>query len=128
MCLPVQDGYGFLTPWQKTYIRSSRSFSVPVETDGHELTISLVSVDPVLFDDFIYLCHLQAMITHDSPEESIESVKAIQQNSVDHSNPQSSNKLLFKCVIALPVQCFVVFLKICICHFSCLREKNFKQV
>lgn len=34
----------------------------------------------------------------------------------------------FKCVIALPVQCFVVFLKICICHFSCLKEQNFKQV
>ena len=84
MCLPVQDGYGFLSLWQKTYIRSSRSLSVSVETDGHELTIPLVSVDPILFDDFIYLCHLQAVITHDSPEESIESVKAIQQNSVDH--------------------------------------------
>ena len=58
MCLPVQDGYGFLSLWQKTYIRSSRSLSVSVETDGHELTISLVSVDPILFDDFIYLCHL----------------------------------------------------------------------
>ena len=23
MCLPVQDGYGFLSLWQKTYIRSS---------------------------------------------------------------------------------------------------------
>ena len=58
MCLPVKDGYGFLSLWQKTYIRASRSLSVPVETDGHELTISLVSVDPILFDDFIYLCHL----------------------------------------------------------------------
>ena len=58
MCLPVQDGYGFLSLWQKTYIRSSRSLSVSVETDGHELTIPLVSVDPILFDDFIYLCHL----------------------------------------------------------------------
>ena len=58
MCLPVQDGYDFLSLWQKTYIRSSRSLSVPVETDGHELTISLVGVDPILFDDFIYLCHL----------------------------------------------------------------------
>ena len=85
VCLPVQDGYGFLSPWQKTYRRLSRSLSVSVETDGHELTISLVSVDPILFDDFIYLCHLQSVITHDSPEESIESVKAIiQQNSVDH--------------------------------------------
>ena len=84
VCLPVQDGYGFLSLWQKTYMRSSRSLSVPVETDGHELTISLVSIDPILFDDFIYLCHLQSVITHDSPEESIESIKAIQQNSVDH--------------------------------------------
>ena len=84
MCLPVQDGYGFLNTWHKTNIHSSRSLSVPVETDGHELTISLVSVDPILFDDFIYLCHLQSVITHDSPEESIESIKAIQQNSVDH--------------------------------------------
>ena len=23
VCLPVQDGYGFLSLWQKTYIRSS---------------------------------------------------------------------------------------------------------
>ena len=84
MCLPVQDGYGFLSTWHKTYMRSSHSLSVPVETDGHELTISLVSIDPILFYDFIYLCHLQSVITHDSPEESIDSIKAIQQNSVDH--------------------------------------------
>ena len=84
VCLPAQDGYGFLSPRQKTYGRLSCSLSVSVETDGHELTISLVSVDPILFDDFIYLCHLQSVITHDSPEESIESVEAIQQNSVDH--------------------------------------------
>ena len=50
--------HGFLSPWQKTYGRLSCSLSVSVETDGHELTISLVSVDPILFDDFIYLCHL----------------------------------------------------------------------
>ena len=31
------------------------------------LTISFVSVDPILFDDFVYLSHFESVISHNCP-------------------------------------------------------------